>query len=130
MKHVAALFTGFSCLAGAQTAHAIAFAEVKVPETAMHMNVPPGTVIKFSGEQAKHLMKMLPASREAGDHPRAKRVRGVLIRNEKFDLIFSCRDFTMLPDGQLYTITPECDIRLNRMNPDVYCIPFDELTPE
>lgn len=130
MKHIAALFTAFACLAGAQTAHALAFASVKVPETAMFMNVPPGTVINFSGEQAQHLMKLLPASIEAGDPPRAKRLRGILIRNEKFDLFFTCNDFEILPDGQMNTITPECEIRLNRMNPDIYGIPFDELTPE
>lgn len=75
-------------------------------------------------------MKMLPASSSAGNHPADKRIRGVLIRNEKFDLLFECDDIVWLPDRQLGTKTPECSITLNRMNPDIYEIPFEEITPE
>jgi hypothetical protein len=130
MKLIAALLATLTCFAGTHTAYAIAFAEVTVSETAIHTNVPPGTLIRFSGEQAIHLMKMLPKTSTAGNHPADKRIRGVLIRNEKFDLIFECDDIVWQADGQLGTRTPECTITLNRMNPDIYGIPFDELTPE
>lgn len=130
MRLLISLSTALSCFSVAQAAHAIAFATVKVPETAIFTNVPPGAKIEFSGEQAIHLMKMLPASSSARNHPADKRIRGVLIRNEKFDLLLNCNDIEWLPDGQLGTKTPECSITLNRMNPDIYSTPFDELEPE